>query len=84
MKPLIVSEPGVALQNRRGSLCIRERDGVEMLYPARVHGLKTIILAGHGVSITSEALRWCSREGVPLFIMERSGESAPNFFIKPL
>lgn len=42
-----------------------------MLYPARVHGLKSIIMAGHGASITSEALRWCAREGVPLYLMER-------------
>jgi CRISPR/Cas system-associated endonuclease Cas1 len=72
MRPL--TGPGIALQNRRGSLCVRERDGIEMLYPARVHGLKTIIIAGHGASITSEALRWCARECVPLYVMERFGE----------
>jgi CRISPR-associated protein Cas1 len=74
MKNLILSEPGLALQTRRGSLCIRERGGEETLHPARVHGLKTILLAGHGASITSEAMRWCTRETVALYLMERSGE----------
>jgi CRISPR associated protein Cas1 len=71
---LISIEPGIALQTRKGSLCIRERSGEEKLYPARVHRLKTIILAGHGASVTSEALRWCARENVALFVMERAGE----------
>jgi CRISP-associated protein Cas1 len=71
---LIITEPGIALQLRRMSLCIREREGENALYPARVHGLKTIVLAGHGASVTSEALRWCSRENVALYVMERSGE----------
>jgi CRISPR-associated protein Cas1 len=73
-KALIITEPGIALQNRKGSLCVHNREGVETHYPARIHGLKTIVLAGLGSSITSEALRWCAREGVALYVMERSGE----------
>lgn len=71
---LFLSEPGVALQSRRGALCVRDGDGTETHYTPRVHKLKTIILAGHGASITSEAIRWCGREGVALFLMERNGE----------
>jgi CRISPR-associated protein Cas1 len=67
-------EDGLALQMRKGSLCIRESDGTETLYPARIHRLKTILLAGHGASITTEAMRWCAREAVALYLMERSGE----------
>jgi CRISPR/Cas system-associated endonuclease Cas1 len=60
-------EDGLALQARRGSLCIRERDGTETLHAARVHGLRTILIAGHGASVTSEAMRWCAREAVALY-----------------
>jgi hypothetical protein len=79
LKALIIAEPGVALQNRKGSLCIRGREGIETHYPARIHGRKTIVLAGLGSSITSEALRWCTREGVALYVMERSGECVAAF-----
>jgi CRISPR-associated protein Cas1 len=74
MRSLVLGEPSLALQARKGSLCIRERDGTETLHPARVHGLKTILLTGHCASVTSEAMRWCAREAVALYLMERSGE----------
>jgi CRISPR/Cas system-associated endonuclease Cas1 len=53
----------------------RPSDGTETQCPARVHGLRTIILAGHGASITSEAVRWLAREQVACYLMERSGEA---------
>jgi CRISPR-associated endonuclease Cas1 len=40
-----------------------------------MHGLKTIILAGHGLSITSEAIRWLGRENVACYLMNRSAEA---------
>lgn len=36
--------------------------------------LRTIILAGRGFSLTDEAIRWASREGVAILAMCRSGE----------
>ena len=72
---LLFIDAGCALQSRRGSLCIRDvRSGSETLYPARVHGIRTIVLAGYDSNVTSEAMRWCSREAVALYLMERSGE----------
>jgi hypothetical protein len=72
---LFLPENGTALQVRRGSLCVRNQDATTTLYPPRVHGLRTIILAGHGVSLTSEAIRWASREGAALYLMNLSGEA---------
>jgi CRISPR/Cas system-associated endonuclease Cas1 len=72
---LFLSESGAALQVRRGSLCVRDSDGTETLYPARVHGIRTIILAGHGPSFTGEAIRWAAREGVVFYLMNLSGEA---------
>lgn len=74
-KFLFLSENGVALQIRRGSLCVRGSDGTETLYPARMHGLHTIIMAGRGGSITDEAIRWTVRESVAIYLMCRSGEA---------
>ena len=70
-----VPEDGVALQMRHGALCARAPDGTVRLFEPRVHGLRIIVLAGHGASITSEAIRWCGREGVSLYVMERNGEA---------
>jgi CRISPR-associated endonuclease Cas1 len=53
---------------------VRQADGTEALYPPRLHGLRTIILAGYGASITSEAIRWAAREQVAIYLAERSGE----------
>jgi CRISPR-associated protein Cas1 len=68
-------EDGVALQMRCGALCARAPDSTVRLFEPRVHGLRVIVLAGHGASITSEAIRWCGREGVSLYVMERNGEA---------
>ena len=65
-----------SLAVRRVSLCVRRSDAAETLYPSRVHGLRTIILAGRaGASFTSEAIRWTVREGVGLYLMCLSGEA---------
>jgi hypothetical protein len=80
---LFLPNNGTALQVRRSSLCVRAPDArlcerceaTETLYPARVHGLRTIILAGRGGSITDEAIRWVAREGVSLYLMCLSGEA---------
>lgn len=71
---LFLAENGAALQVRRGSLCVRSADASEALYPPRVHGIRTIILAGRGGSITDEAIRWTAREGAALYLMCLSGE----------
>jgi hypothetical protein len=68
-------EDGVAPQMRRGALCARAPDSTVRLFEPRVHGQRIIILAGHGASITSEAIRWCGREGVSLYVMERGGQA---------
>jgi hypothetical protein len=70
-----VPEDGVALQMRHGALCARAPDSTVRLFAPRVHGLRVIILAGHGASITSEAIGWCGREGVGLNVMERAGQA---------
>ena len=72
-------EDGVALQMRRGALAARGADGAARLFEPRVHGLRTILLAGHGASISSEAIRWCAREGVSLYVAERNGECMALF-----
>ena len=72
-------EDGVALQMRRGALAARGADGAVRLFEPRVHGLRTILLAGHGASISSEAIRWCAREGVSLYVAERNGECMALF-----
>jgi CRISP-associated protein Cas1 len=72
---LFLDQSGVALQVRRSALCVRKSDGTETQYPARVHNFRTVILAGHGASITSEAVRWLAREQVACYLMERSGEA---------
>jgi CRISPR/Cas system-associated endonuclease Cas1 len=72
---LFLAENGAALQVRRGSLCVRAADGTETLYAARVHGVRVIILAGRGGSITDEAIRWAGREGVALYLMCLNGEA---------
>ena len=64
---------GVALQSRRGALCARQADGDEALYQPRVHGLRSIIIAGRGASIRSVAIYWCKREGVSLYVLDRAG-----------
>jgi CRISPR-associated protein Cas1 len=71
---LFLAENGTALQVRRGSLCVRDTEGTETLYPARVHGLRSIIMAGRGGSLTDEAIRWAGREGVALYLMCLHGE----------
>ena len=61
---LLFIDAGCALQSRRGSLCIRDvRSGSETLYPARVHGIRTIVLAGYGSNVTSEAAHGVVRLG---------------------
>ena len=73
---LFLPDNGTALQVRRGSLRVRIGFGfAETSYPPRVHGIRTIILAGQGVSITGEAIRWTAREGVELYLMGMSGEA---------
>ena len=72
-------EDRVALQMRRGALAARGADGAVRLFEPRVHGLRTILLAGHGASISSEAIRWCAREGVSLYVAERNGECMALF-----
>jgi CRISPR/Cas system-associated endonuclease Cas1 len=70
-----LADNGAALQVRRVSLCVRNADASEALYPPRVHGLRTIILAGRGGSFTDEAIRWTAREGVALYLMCLNGEA---------
>jgi CRISPR/Cas system-associated endonuclease Cas1 len=41
----------------------------------RKHGLRHIVLAGHGASLTSETARWLIAEGVQLTLAGRSGEA---------
>jgi CRISPR/Cas system-associated endonuclease Cas1 len=73
---LFLPDNGTALQVRRGALRVRIGFGsTETFYPPRVHGFRTIILAGQGVSITGEAIRWTAREGVALYLMGMSGEA---------
>ncbi len=72
---LFLSENGVALQVRRASLCVRDATGEETLHAPRVHGFRTIILAGRGCSFTDEAIRWTCRENVTLYLMCKSGEA---------
>ena len=79
-----VPEDGIALQMRRGAVCARAPDSTVRLFEPRVHGLRIIILAGHGASITSEAIGWCGREGVGLYVMERNGDCAALFADTPL
>jgi hypothetical protein len=76
---LFIDQSGVALQVRRSALCVRLADGTEVCYPPRVHGFRTVILSGHGASITSEAVRWAARESVALYVMERNGEAFALF-----
>jgi hypothetical protein len=71
---LFLPDNGVALQVRRGSLCVRYTDGAETLYFPRIHGFNTIIMAGRGFSLTDEAIRWAARENVAIFLMCRAGE----------
>jgi CRISPR-associated endonuclease Cas1 len=73
---LFVGEPNVALQIRKGALCIRYRDGTERTFPrGRRHGLQSIILASPGASITIEAARFAMDEGVAITLMGRAGEA---------
>jgi CRISPR-associated protein Cas1 len=71
---LFLDDDNTALQFRRGSLCVRTREG-ERLLPARLHNVRAIILAGHGASFTADALRWVAREGVALYLMNLNGEA---------
>jgi CRISP-associated protein Cas1 len=74
-----VPEPGIALQVHNGALICRDREGRKQTFEPRIHGIHIIILAGHGSSITSEAVRWIGQEGVALYLMERSGECSVLF-----
>lgn len=71
---LIISEKGTALQIRKNCLCIRAFDGTETRIEPRTN-LQTILICAEGFSLTQEAIRWASREGVMVIIAARSGEA---------
>ncbi len=74
-----IGEDGVALQVRKGALCIRSADGAERLFRPSEHIIKTLILAGAGGPVTVEAIRWVEAERVGLLIANRSGEGFSLF-----
>ena len=75
---------GVALQVRRGALCIRFRDSAERLFQPGEHSLKTIILVGSGGSLTVEAVRWCEAARVGVLIAGRHNEAFSLFATSPV
>lgn len=79
---VVIETPGVALQVRAGSLCVRRPDKSETLFPPRQHGLQSVMLATKGVSVTTDAIRWLLAEGVMLTFAER-GEASALFATSP-
>ena len=81
---LFIDEPSIGIRAWGGSLVLWRKGHPEpLVFPPRIHHLRTIILAGHGASISIEALRWLAREGVALYLMERSGECLALFAAAP-
>jgi|ERR1700730_597513 len=71
---LYIEAPGTALQVRVGELSIRLADGSRHLFRPREHRLRTIVLAGRGNSITTNAVAWLLAEHVELLISENAGQ----------
>jgi hypothetical protein len=78
-----IDAPGTALQVRCGSVAIRFADGTERHFRPGEHRLETIVLAGRGASVTSEAVRWSLAENVALLIADRNGEAITLSRIAP-
>jgi CRISPR-associated endonuclease Cas1 len=72
---LFLAERGIALQVRKGAFCVRYHDGVERIFPRGRHHLRSVILGGHGASITTEAMRFAIDEGIAILVMHRAGEA---------
>ena len=72
---LFISEPGTALQIRKGALCVRYRGGVERTFPRGRHRVRSIILESPGANVTIEAMRFAIDEGITIFVMHRAGEA---------
>jgi CRISPR-associated endonuclease Cas1 len=77
-----LSKHGVALQARSGALLVRLGDGTERLFQPAEHGLRAVVLAGHGSSITGDAIAWMVREKVAILISSNSTEFISNFNAK--
>jgi hypothetical protein len=72
----------VALQVRTGALRVRLGDGTERLFQPAGHGLRAVVLAGHGSSISGDAIAWMVREKVAILISSNSTEFISNFNVK--
>src|ERR1700730_12924501 len=79
-----IEAPGTALQVCVGDLSIRLADGIRHLFPPGEHRLRTIILAGRGNSITSNAVAWLLAERVELLISEDAEQFIALFASAPL
>ena len=79
---LYIEAPGTALQVRAGDLSIRLDDGVSHLFPPGGR-LRTIILAGRGNSITTNAVAWLLAEHVELLISENAEQFIALFASDP-
>jgi hypothetical protein len=66
--------PGIALQVRRGALCVRFADGTERHFRPGEHTISAIIIAA-SASITTEALAWAAGEHVSVLVMHRNGQA---------
>src|SRR6202035_5262324 len=80
---LYIEAPGTALQVCVGDLSIRLADGTQHLFPPGTHRLRTIILAGRGNSVTSNAVAWLVAERVELLISENASQFIALFASSP-
>ena len=80
---LYIEAPGTALQVCVGDLSIRLADGSRHLFRPGEHKLRTIILAGRGNSVTTNAVAWLLAERVELLISENASQFIALFASSP-
>lgn len=79
---LVVEEYGSFVSKHQGRLqvtCNKEKRA-----EAPIMHLETLMLAGHGVSISTDALAACAEQGIPVFVMDSRGAPLASMYASAL
>ncbi len=82
IKHLFIQDYGAFVSKHQGRLRITVKG--ERKLDAPIMHLQTLTLADHGVSISTDAIAACAREGIPVFIVDSRGDPVASLYASAL
>ena len=75
---LIVEGKGVHLGKHQGRLRVTQQQ--KTITEAPLIHLQDVLIIDSGVSISSDAIRACSEEGIPIYFLNRTGRAIASLY----